>query len=323
MNLMTSQSILIIGCGDVGFRLIRWLKHQQPQRRVWAIVRRSAQASAVRLAGGHPIVCDLDHASAIQLRNLARLSEQQVYLAPPSPQQQGDPRLARWLIALAQIQSSRDVQSKSVRLVYVSTTGVYGDCQGAWVNELTRVAPQTARAKRRVAAEKMIAHYMAQGVLNGVILRVPGIYAENRLPLTRLQQHLPLPDADIDAVSYSNHIHALDLARLCAFVLQRKVVSHRLSACKPLILNACDSQWLSVRCFYDELADAVGLPRCPSVTWAEARTVLSPMQLSFLAESRRISNQRIRGLGFRLRYPSVRDCFARLKCDAAIFHHQE
>jgi nucleoside-diphosphate-sugar epimerase len=186
----------------------------------------------------------------------------------------------------------------SVRLVYASTTGVYGDCGGAWIDETRATQPANARAKRRVSAERQLRRATARGSVAASIARIPGIYARNRLPLARLEKGTPaLIDAD-DV--YTNHIHADDLAAILV-----RLATHG----KPArAIHASDDSSLKMGEYFDAVADAFGLPRAPRITRAQAEERIDPSLLSFMRESRRLVNRRLKDeLRVRLRYPSVAD----------------
>ena len=243
----------------------------------------------MREAGATPILGNLDHPES--LWRLAGLAQTVIHLAPPQNQGNRDYRTRNLLRILAQ--GSSVVR----RLIYISTTGVYGDHRGAKVSEVTPVNPQSERAQRRVDAEKMLRLW---GPAHGVvitILRVPGIYAANRLPLERLQSQTPalLPEED----AYSNHIHSDDLARLvCAAVYHGK---------PQRVINACDGNETKMGDYFDEVADAFGLARAPRMPAAQLQEIVSPMLWSFMRESRRVTNTRLSELKTPLRYPSVAD----------------
>jgi len=187
------------------------------------------------------------------------------------------------------------------RLIYISTTGVYGDCGGAAVSEVRPCRPQTERARRRVDAETRLRRF---GVRNGVkvsVLRAPGIYAGDRLPLARLQRGEPVLCADEDV--HTNHIHAEDLARLACLALFRGRAGR--------VYNAVDDTCMKMGEYFDFAADVFGLPRPPRLPRSELAARLSPMALSFMSESRRLNNERVRrDLRARLKYPTVREGFA-------------
>jgi nucleoside-diphosphate-sugar epimerase len=239
-----------------------------------------------------PLVGDLDDPPT--LGRLGGLAELVLHLAPPPAQGRDDPRTRALLNALARGGRVR-------RLVYASTSGVYGDCAGARFDETRAVAPATDRAQRRVDAE---AQCRAFGRRHGVavaILRIPGIYAGDRPgghPRERLQRGTPVLAADDDV--YTNHIHADDLARTCLAALRRGAPQR--------IYHASDDTELTMGEYFSLAADLCSLPPPPRITRAEAATALSPMLLSFMSESRRLANDRLkRELRLRLRYPTVRE----------------
>jgi nucleoside-diphosphate-sugar epimerase len=223
------------------------------------------------------------------LWRLAGLAQTVIHLAPPQNSGNRDCRTRNLIRILAQ--GSNAVR----RLIYISTTGVYGDHRGAKVSEITPVNPQSERAKRRVDAERALRLW---GPANGVtvtILRVPGIYAADRLPIERLESQTPalLPEED----AYSNHIHSDDLARLvCAAVYHGK---------PQRIINACDGGETKMGDYFDEVADAFGLQRPTRLPGNELQKIVSPMLWSFMRESRRVTNTRLHELKTPLRYPSV------------------
>ena len=189
----------------------------------------------------------------------------------------------------------------SVRLIYASTSGVYGDCGGAWIDETRPVHPDNARAKRRVSAEAQLRRAAQRGVLNVSIRRIPGIYAANRLPLARLEKGTPAlaPADDV----YTNHIHADDLAGILVVAIRRAKAQR--------VIHASDESEMRMGEYFDRIADAFNLPRAPRVSREQAEAQLDPMMLSFMRESRRLHNRRLREeLRYTLRYPTI-DAFIR------------
>ncbi len=184
------------------------------------------------------------------------------------------------------------------RFVYISTSGVYGDCGGALVDEMRAVNPQSPRARRRVDAEAQLALWCNLRGVALVILRAPGIYAADRLPLERLRAGTPvLRDAD-DV--YTNHIHADDLAAICVRALE--------DAAPGGIYNASDDSLLKMAAWFDLVADRAGLPRPPRIARADAAGRVPPELLSFMSESRRLDNTRLkRTLAVSLRYSTVKE----------------
>jgi nucleoside-diphosphate-sugar epimerase len=213
-----------------------------------------------------------------------------LHAAPPPPAGEIDTRTTNLLAAL---ESRRILPT---RFVYISTSGVYGDCGGALVDESRPVNPQSARARRRVHAEAQLALWCSLHRVALVVLRAPGIYAADRLPLERLRAGMPvLRDAD-DV--YTNHIHAEDLAGCCLRALEDDAPAG--------IYNASDDSQLKMGEWFDLLADRAGLPRPPRTARSEAQARIPPELLSFMGESRRLDNRRLkRILGVRLRFPTV------------------
>ena len=288
LNGLGKPRLLIVGCGDVGMRLIPLLRSRF---RVFALTSQSERLSELRSAGVTPILGNLD--SPQSLYRLKGLADIVVHLAPPPLQGSLDQR-TRNLVAIL---------PRHGKLVYVSTTGVYGDCKGAFFDETRPVAPVNARAERRVDAERVLRRWARHREGKLSILRVPGIYAADRLPLERLRQGTPaLLDAD-DV--YTNHIHADDLAQIIALALFRA---------QPLrVYHTVDDSALKMGDYFDQVAAAFKLPLPPRVPRAELSKQVSPMLLSFMSESRRLSNQRMKiELGVRLRWPAVSDLLASL-----------
>ncbi len=279
------QKILIVGSGDVARRILSRLARRY---RVYAVLRDASRAAGWRAAGAVPLLADLDDRASLQ--HLAGLADCVLHLAPPPAEGQGDRRTGNLLAALG--------KGKSLprHLIYVSTTGVYGDCGGARIDETRRCHPESARAGRRVAAEQALRAWGRRTGVAVTILRAPGIYAADRLPLERLQKGLPAL-VDRDDV-YTNHIHADDLAAACIAALRRGG-SNR-------VYNVVDDSDLKMADYFDRVADAFALPRPPRRTRAEAGQSLSPLQMSFMRESRRIGNRRLKEeLKLRLAYPTV------------------
>lgn len=285
------QNLLIVGCGDIARRLLPLLGRRY---RVFALLRDHDQASFWRGNGAIPIVADLDRPAS--LRRIVGLAQLVVHLAPPAEgknrrSEHCDLRTRQLLAALAK------QLTLPQRIVYISTSGVYGDCHGERIDETRQARPSSARARRRVDAENQLRAFGQRGVVVS-ILRAPGIYATDRLPLERLRQGLPVLHATEDA--YTNHIHADDLARLTLAALRHGRANRT--------YNACDDSELAMGDYFDLVADRFGLPRPPRLTRPEVQARISPRQWSFMSESRRLSNRRCKSeLRTRLRYPQVRD----------------
>ena len=289
MDKKTSQkfkrpALLMIGCGDVGLRMLPWLCQRF---RVFAVMRNIQRCAAIRALGAVPVLADLDQpASLRRLAGLARVTQYILHLAPPPSSGSQDTR-SRRLCAILPAQAN---------LVYVSTSGVYGDCGGERIDETRRVRPHNARAVRRVDAEQVLRAWAARNQAQLAILRVPGIYAADRLPLARLEKRTPALLASEDV--YTNHIHAEDLARICALALFR--------ARPQRVYHAVDDSQLKMGEYFDLVADHFQLERAPRLTREEIQTQLSPVMLSFMSESRILDNRRLKQeLRIRLRFPDV------------------
>ena len=284
------QKLLIVGCGDVAWRALPLLLRRF---RVYALLRDAAQMARWRAAGAIPLPGDLDHRAS--LTRLAGLADCVLHLAPPPDRGARDTRTHKLLAALGR------GKSLPQRLIYISTSGVYGDCQGAMIDETRAPRPDTARGIRRLDAERQLRAFGRRtGVAVG-ILRAPGIYASDRLPVERLQKGTPALQAADDV--FTNHIHADDLAAACCAALQH--------ARPNRAYNVTDDSQLQMGEYFDCVADTFGLPRPQRLSRAEAERVLPPMQLSFMRESRRLSNRRLKEeLRLRLAYPRVEEGIA-------------
>ncbi|MEA3195792.1 MAG: hypothetical protein QOD26_4125 [Betaproteobacteria bacterium] len=234
---------------------------------------------------------DLDRPETLELGGAHAL----LHCAPPPASGNTDTRTANLLAALAK------ASILPSRVVYVSTSGVYGDCGGERVDESRPVAPRTARARRRADAEQRLAAWCAERSAALIILRAPGIYAEHRLPLASLREGAPVLRAEDDV--YTNHIHADDLARAVVRALEDDAPAG--------VYNIADDSELRMAEWMDLVAARHGLPRPPRLARAELERSVPPERYSFMSESRRLDNTRMkRVLGLRLRYPTVHEGLA-------------
>jgi nucleoside-diphosphate-sugar epimerase len=281
------QRLLIIGCGDIGLRVAQALPNRV---RVLALTSSANRTADLRSRGVIPLLGNLDDPASLQ--RLAGLAHRVLHLAPPPGEGWEDPRT----LALTRALRRRSPPSS---LVYGSTSGVYGDCQGAFATENRATNPDTPRARRRVDAEGAVRFLGRSAGVRSSILRIPGIYAPDRLggtPRGRLEKGTPVLRVEDDV--YTNHIHADDLARACIAALWRGQ-SQR-------IYNVSDDTVLKMGDYFDMAADLYGLPRPPRIARDTAPNQLSLMLLSFMSESRRLVNVRLkRELGLQLRYPTV------------------
>lgn len=285
------QRILIIGCGDVGLRVAGQLA---PRVRLLALTSSPEHRPELRARHITPLAGNLDQPAT--LRRLAGLATRVIHLAPPPgenlPDWRRDPRTLALLRALR-------LRGLPQAVVYGSTSGVYGDCQGEWASETRPVNPHTPRAWRRVDAEAQLRFFGRSSGVRVHTLRIPGIYAPDReggTPHGRLLKGTPVlaPADDV----FTNHIHADDLARACVAALWRG---------KPQrTTNASDDTELKMGDYFDLAADLYRLPRPPRVARSSAQDELPLMLLSFMSESRRLDNTRLKQeLRLRLRYPTV------------------
>jgi nucleoside-diphosphate-sugar epimerase len=286
---MNLPRLLIVGCGDVGMRLLPLLR---ARFRVFALTSDPARRGELRAAGAVPVVADLDCRNS--LHRLSGLAHRVVHLAPPQPSGARDCRT----------RNLTSILPDGAHVVYVSTSGVYGDCGGALIDETRPVAPKNARAQRRVDAERTLRAWGRRARGQVAILRVPGIYAADRLPLERLRAGTPALIAEDDV--YTNHVHADDLAHIVALALFRGLPGR--------VYHAADDTRMKMGDYFDAVADACQLPRPPRLPRAQLQQVVSPAALSFMAESRKLNNMRIkRELGVRLRYRTVQEALARIE----------
>lgn len=277
------ERLLVVGVGDVARRALP------------ALVARYDSLALLRPGGAaapsaRSVFGDLDRPQT--LAPLAGAAELVLHLAPPNEARDGDARTRNLIAALS------GAPMLPRRFVYISTSGVYGDCGGARIDESRPVNPQSARAARRVDAERAVTEWGERAGIEIVILRVPGIYAADRLPVERIRRATPVLRAEEDV--YTNHVHADDLAAICVRALEADAPAG--------IYNASDDSELKMGEWFDLVADRCGLPRPARVARAEAASVMSPTLLSFMRESRRLVNRRLKDvLGVQLRYPTVFD----------------
>ena len=284
------RRLLIIGCGDVALRMVPLVRGRC---RIYALSRSPQRFAALRALGITPIRGDLDQPDTLDA--IAGLAHDVVHFAPPPDHGAHDTRTAHLVAALAK------GRSLPQQVVYLSTSGVYGDCHGELAAETRPARPHTARARRRADAERRLREWGARSGVHVAVLRVPGIYAADRLPLARLERGTPALEAEDDA--YVNHIHADDLARIVVAALRR---SH-----PNRMYNAADDAPQKMGDYFDLVADRFGLPRPRRIPRSQAARELPGNLLSFMNESRRLVNRRIKQeLRLRLRYPTIDDGIA-------------
>ncbi len=276
------NKLWIVGCGDIGRRVAGLYENDT----VHGIVSSHESAVICEQFSIESHVIDLDSDFTLEQREFANADI--YYFAPPPPAGAKDTRLKRFLKQLSQ-QPPR-------RIVLISTTGVYGDSGGDWIDENTPINPQADRAVRRVSAEQILQRWSLKTNCEIQILRVPGIYAEDRLPLARLEKGLPIVNAN--EAGFTNRIHADDLARACKAAMECETHNH--------IINVTDGNPSTMIDYFNHVADYAKLPRPPQISLQEAEQTLSSGMVSYLKESRRIRNEKmLEILGIELLHPSL------------------
>jgi nucleoside-diphosphate-sugar epimerase len=281
------ERVLIVGCGDVGLRVAGQLRSRV---RLFALTSNSGRAAELRSKGITPLFGNLDNPGS--LMRLSGIATRVVHLAPPPSEGWVDSRTRALVQALS-------LRQKPESVVYGSTSGVYGNCDGDWVNEVRAVNAHTPRAHRRVDAESRMRFWGRATMTRVSILRIPGIYAQDReggTPRARLLRATPVLQAQDDV--YTNHIQADDLARACCLALWRGAPQR--------VYNINDDTSLKMGDYFDLAADLYGLPRPPRIAREGATEQLPLMLLSFMSESRRMDNTRMKKeLRLRLHYQTV------------------
>ncbi len=279
------DTVFIVGCGNIGHRVAAIMHHSGAH--ILALARSDAAAEALGDAGITPVAGDLDRPET--LGQLPTAGTRLFYFAPPPARGAEDTRMAAFLAALPPAALPR-------KLVYISTSGVYGDRGGAWVDETARPNPQTDRARRRLHAEALLRAWGKSNRVAVVILRVGGIYSHERLPVDKILSRTPLVMES--ECGYINRIHADDLARICHAAMER--------GGSDTIYNVSDGHPGTMTQYFLAVADALGLERPPIITMEEARHHLSPAMLTYLKESRRMDNRKmLEQLQITLRYPDL------------------
>ena len=287
------KTVLIVGCGYIGRRVAALL--QAAACRVTGSVRSEPSRVALVQAGIEARLLDLDQPD--NEHDGVRGYDAVLYFAPPQPEGDRDQRMQAFLRLL-------DTRVPPRRMVYISTSAVYGDCQGAWITESQPVNPATARGQRRLDAEQQLCAWCGAHGVQWMLLRVPGIYGPGKLPLARLRKGTPVL-AELDS-PYTNRIHGDDLAAICVAAL--------FSPHADEIYNVSDGHPSNMTDYFFRVADAAGLPHPPTIDREEAGRVLTRGMLSFLNDSRRMRNDKLLNeLGVSLNYPDLdaglKSCF--------------
>ena len=297
-RLFRRTRIVIAGCGNVGLRLIEQNRSKQGAIRLIATARRAEQAAVITNHGALALQGSLN--DKVFTQRVARLADRFMLMAPPTAgQYHNNTDIISLFLACAMLGSQAHTLKKK-RMEYVSTTGVYGDVKGRWIDETAPRQANSARAMKRVLAENIWIRFTRQGHGSSRIHRAPGIYALDRLPIARLEQRTPAIQTGED--SFSNHIHADDLARW-VFTAQFKGPAGR-------AFNVVDEKPTPMGDYFDAVAQAAGLEKPPRFPREQVQRMVSPMLWSFMNESRRISNRRLMELGFKLRYKTTNEFLA-------------
>ena len=281
------DKITIIGCGDIGFRVSRELIKQG--HHVRATIHYEEGTKVPQSIGIETMIADFDYQEDVP--NIPLHGEKLFYFMPPQGGGSSDYRMMNFCRKLA-------VDNCPRKIIYISTSGVYGDCGDELVTEETPINPQTSRAKRRVSAEQQLQEQAEKLGFDLVILRVTGIYGPGRLPISQLNKGHEVLKAE-DAPR-TNRIHSLDLVRICLAAMEKGKNGD--------IFNVCDGQESSMSQYFMAVADLYELPQPRQLSWAEAEKEMNPLTFSFLKESRRMSNQKLlEGLEIELSYPTLEE----------------
>ena len=279
------DTILIIGCGDIGRRVS--LLALAENRAVHGVVRSMESAAGLEKLGIIPVIASLD--DTVTLKGLPTKRATVFYFAPPPGGGVTDPRARNFCAAIQPGEEPR-------KIVYMSTSGVYGDSGGELVTEETPPNPQTTRGKRRLDAENAFREWGKTHGVPVVILRVTGIYGPGRLPVSQLESGQPVLDERLARLT--NRIHAADLARVCLAAAAQGEDGE--------IFNVSDGHPTTMTHYFNAVADLLGCPRPRQVSLEEAHQLMSPLMLSYMSESRRMDNSRMLArLGITLRYPDL------------------
>ncbi|MCW8986513.1 MAG: SDR family oxidoreductase [Gammaproteobacteria bacterium] len=281
------KHVLIVGCGDIGLRVAKIWKNAA--KSVFALARTEESIDTFRQQ--HLFTCQADLDDFQSLKDIPSRQSLLYYFAPPPAKGHVDTRMANFL-------ASMEKETFPAHLVYISTSGVYGDQGGELINEDSPVNPTADRAKRRYNAEQQLRTWSKQTSVPITILRVGGIYGPGRLPLQRLKDQIPMLHEELSP--QTNRIHADDLAQVCVAAAADKAEGE--------IYNVSDGTNSNMTEYFNTIADYCDLPRPPLVDWEEAEKTISKGMLSYLKESRRLDNSKmINELGIELIYPTLKD----------------
>lgn len=265
---------------------------------VTGVVRSQPSVMRLQAYGVDARILDLD--APFSARDLPAAESELYYFAPPPARGAIDPRVAA-------VCSVLQGGNRPSRLVYISTSAVYGDCGGDWIDESAALRPATERGRRRLDAERQLLRWGKEQQVPVVLLRVPGIYGPGRLPVARLHEGLPV--LSTAESPYTNRIYVEDLAHICVAAMRKGRPGEA--------YNVSDGNPGNMTDYFNRVADALGVPRPPVVNRELARQILSPSMMSFLSESKRLINRKMLDeLGVRLRYENLDEGLAATITDA-------
>jgi len=301
---MTAQGkdfnrVFIVGCGDIGRRVAQ--QWRQNGLSVTGLVRPNSSVQDLQQQDIRPLLLDLDKPPVDQSPEPELVLHQALvyYFAPPPKTGEQDTRMAHFLQLI-------DGRQPPARLVYLSTSGVYGDQEGRLIDEQTPPRPVAPRARRRYFAEQAVRQWGEAQQVPVITLRTGGIYGPGRLPLKRIRDQIPVIHEHLAPAT--NRIHADDLSLACVAAAQKGRAGR--------IYNISDGAQSNMTEYFNTIADYFGLPRPPAIDWNEAEKQLSPGMLSYLRESRQLDNRRMREeLGVQLRYPDLLKGLASCKAE--------
>jgi nucleoside-diphosphate-sugar epimerase len=284
------QKVFIAGCGYIGERIAR--SYQESGAEVICMVRSPEHGSRLESAGFTTVVSALDDVAALPPLDIT--GRILFYLVPPPGGGIADSRARNFIAHISQTE-------KPAKIVYMSSTSVYGGAGGEVVTEESPTVPDSAMGKRRLDAEAAFREYGAARGVPVLILRVSGIYGPGRLPLMQISQGQPLLN-EVES-GPSNRIHADDLAAVSIAAAENGGSGD--------IFNISDGQPSSMTSYFNACADALGLSRQPQVTMDEARRAMSPLMFSYVSESRIVDSHRmLNRLNFKLRYATLSEGLA-------------
>jgi len=289
------HNIKIIGCGYIGKKIAGILKAKNIS--ATCFVNRDESISRCVTEGLSATKFDLDKkVSDLKKTTIASFENSvMVYLVPPPSKGEVDSRMQNFITMLSAL------SHPPKKILLISTTGVYGNCNGEWIDEQRQENPQVDRARRRLSAETQLKKYCAASQVPLIIFRVPGIYAADKLPLKRINSGEPIVNAQDSG--FTNRIHAQDLARFCVEALLENVMDEN---SRSQVFNCCDGQPSTMNDYFMKVADAMNLPRPQEISLQQAQQQLSAGMLSYLAESKRISNKKLlRYFKTEFKYPNL------------------